>query len=509
MFIVAPGLTVKERLQVLLPGRAGNYLRRVQPVPVRALRQKLNQAEVLIENWHTLMPLKEPERSVVKKGAESDEAFTRRVLGKLAAHKDIVVINDEAHHAYRDARRVKISKKRLTTGHRSDEATRWIEGLDRHPQDAAHPALLRPLGDTVRADGKTNTEKALFDWIVSDFGLNDAIEAGLVKTPRVVVRDDALPDAKTLRPKLYHIYRDPRSREDLNRRRRAARAAAEAGAGRLYAARRRLARDAAAVAGSGAPLAAGDADGLQPHRDGGAHRALLQQGRRALARAARADRTLRVDSKVLEKAEIGETAGADKDYEARLQAIVEAADCPRPRRPQLLALKKEELLREIVDNVGKRGAAGPGPAERHLGGDAVRRLGRQERHPHHGLARVHQPAAVRAGDRPRPAAGRLRARTTNGLFLPEYVNVFGVPLSIFQEVGEGGEPPPPPKPSTQIESCRSATRSRFAGRTCCASRPSCGRRWRSTGPRWSRSSSIRPQTPITAELAPALGGATD
>ena len=46
-------------------------------------------------------PLKEVDRSVVKKGRESDEAYTRRVLGKLAAHKDIIVINDEAHHAYR------------------------------------------------------------------------------------------------------------------------------------------------------------------------------------------------------------------------------------------------------------------------------------------------------------------------------------------------------------------------------------------------------------------------
>ena len=40
----------------------------------------------------------------------------------------------------------------------------------------------------------------------------------------------------------------------------------------------------------------------------------------------------------------------------------------------------------------------------------------------------------------------------HGRFLPEYVNVFGVPLSIFLDVGEGGEAPPPPKPSTQIES---------------------------------------------------------
>jgi type III restriction enzyme len=62
-----------------------------------------------------------------------------------------------------------------------------------------------------------STEKGLFDWIVSDFGLNDAIEAGLVKTPRVVIRDDALPDTKTYRSKLYHIYADDSVREDLNR----------------------------------------------------------------------------------------------------------------------------------------------------------------------------------------------------------------------------------------------------------------------------------------------------
>lgn len=66
--------------------------------------------------------------------------------------------------------------------------------------------------------GKTNTEQGLFDWIVSDFGLNDAIEAGLVKTPRVVVRDSAIPDAKTLRPKLYHLYREDEVNSDLSRR---------------------------------------------------------------------------------------------------------------------------------------------------------------------------------------------------------------------------------------------------------------------------------------------------
>ena len=66
--------------------------------------------------------------------------------------------------------------------------------------------------------GKRTREEALFGWIVSDFGLNDAIESGLVKTPRVVVRDDAIPDAKTYKSRLYHIYNDPDVKDDLNRR---------------------------------------------------------------------------------------------------------------------------------------------------------------------------------------------------------------------------------------------------------------------------------------------------
>jgi hypothetical protein len=93
-----------------MPGHRDNYYDSFELCPSEAMRQKLNRADVLIENWHTLMPLKEQERSVVKKGKESDEAFTKRVLGKLATHKDLIVINDEAHHAYRTPADVKISK---------------------------------------------------------------------------------------------------------------------------------------------------------------------------------------------------------------------------------------------------------------------------------------------------------------------------------------------------------------------------------------------------------------
>lgn len=218
VFIVAPGLTVKGRLRVLYPGEPDNYYDAFGLCPSEALRQKLNQAEILIENWHALMPLKAPQRSVVKKGAESDEAFTRRVLRRLAACKDIVVINDEAHHAYRVQAENKVGKKKAAEmGLDLDEATRWIEGLDRLHKTRRIQRCFDLSATPFAPTGKTTTEAALFDWIVSDFGLNDAIEAGLVKTPRVVVRDDAIPDAATLRPKLFHLYRDPSVRDDLNR----------------------------------------------------------------------------------------------------------------------------------------------------------------------------------------------------------------------------------------------------------------------------------------------------
>ena len=77
IFIVAPGITVKERLQVLYPGNSANSYDEFGLCPSEAMRQKLNQVAILVENWHTLMPLKETTRSVVKKGTESDKAFVR------------------------------------------------------------------------------------------------------------------------------------------------------------------------------------------------------------------------------------------------------------------------------------------------------------------------------------------------------------------------------------------------------------------------------------------------
>jgi hypothetical protein len=106
-----------------------------------------------------------------------------------------------------------------------EQATKWIAGLDRI-HGARGILTCYDLSATPfvpgGGGGAGDSEDKLFKWIVSDFGLNDAIESGLVKTPRVVIRDDALPDVQTYKSKLYHLYaatdeNGNRIRDDLNR----------------------------------------------------------------------------------------------------------------------------------------------------------------------------------------------------------------------------------------------------------------------------------------------------
>lgn len=508
IFIVAPGLTVKGRLQVLIPSE-GSYYDEFNLCPSEAMRQKLNQAEVLIDNWHTLMPLQDQQRSVVKKGTESSEAFARRVLGKLSLYKDIVVINDEAHHAYRKPPEVKISKKDAEEhGIDLDEATRWVEGLDRIHQVRRIQRCFDLSATPFAPTGKKSTDTALFDWIVSDFGLNDAIEAGLVKTPRVVVRDDAVPDAKTLRSKLYHIYRDPSVSEDLNR------SKAEP-----HEALPKLVQDAYTLLGADWRVALHDwaaAGHKSPpvmltvcNRTETAARVeyYFNHGDAHWPELHAPNKTLRVDSRVLEKAEVGDTATSDKSYEDRLKEIVAAADIPRTRKDQLGEMKKEELLREIIDNVGKRGQAGQdlqkviSVAMLSEGWDAKN------------VTHIMGLRAFTSQLLCEQVVGRGLRRVSyetdkNGLFVPEYVNVFGVPLTI-SEAGEPGDPPPPPNPLTQIEVVTERAELELRWPNVLRVETVVRQRLEMDWVKVPHLTLDPAATPISAELAPALGGATD
>jgi len=130
------------------------------------------------------------------KYVESDTSMVNRVLGReVGGKQNILVFNDEAHHAYRISRPESNDYEGDLFGEEEEseeffkEATVWVDGLDRiHKQRkinfcvdlSATPYYLGRVGqDTNRT----------FPWVVSDFGLTDAIESGLVKIPQLAVRD--------------------------------------------------------------------------------------------------------------------------------------------------------------------------------------------------------------------------------------------------------------------------------------------------------------------------------
>lgn len=207
ILVMAPGLTVRDRLQVLYPFNIDNFYQAFNLLD-GSMYQDLLQAKILIENWHTLTPVNENYGpKVIKKGPESNEAFVKRVLPDFGNATNILVINDEAHHCHRPS----FDEDKET----KEVATIWISGIDRINQARGVLRTYDLTATPFKPTGKNNQGERLFDWIVSDFGLNDAIESGLVKTPKVAVRDDAVigTDFKT---KLFHIY--PKVKDDLNRR---------------------------------------------------------------------------------------------------------------------------------------------------------------------------------------------------------------------------------------------------------------------------------------------------
>jgi type III restriction enzyme len=213
VLVLAPGLTVRKRLEVLLPSEPGNYYELFSIIPP-GLEDKLRQGRVMVRNWHVLAPL-DPDDGpkVVKKGAESDEAFTQRVLEDLTSAHGLVVINDEGHHAWRVPPKTSAREVGKDT---LEEATIWVGALDRLHKTREIITTYDFSATPFAPTGKASGEETLFGWVVSDFGLNDAIESGLVKTPRVVVRDDGKLSSD-YKSRLYHIYNDPEVKADLGR----------------------------------------------------------------------------------------------------------------------------------------------------------------------------------------------------------------------------------------------------------------------------------------------------
>jgi len=460
VLVMAPGLTVKSRLAVLEPAAAGNYYDEFNIVP-SALLDKLRQGKVLVRNWHALAWDSEEQvkkrRSVDKRGVKSDEAYTSEVLSEMAGARNLLVINDEAHHAWRvnwDAEGKYLRSRDMKDS--AEEATVWIGGLDRLHRSRGILTCYDFSATPFTPSGKKSSEEALFGWIVSDFGLNDAIESGLVKTPRVVVRDDAVPDAKTYKSRLYHIYNDPDVKDDLNRPAGPEEPLPDLVLNAYYL----LGYDwrEAWKAWNEANLPTPPVMITVCNRTETAARVkhAFDSRRIHIDELCDPERILHIDSKVLKEAEEREEPVAPLETE---EADSETEEAEAPAERKLTKAEQAELLRRMVDTVGKAGQPGAGIQK-------VISVGMlSEGWDAKTVTHIMGLRAFTSQLLCEQVVGRGLRRTSYEvkktvdpdtgeeveLFEPEYVNIFGVPFTFLPHEGGGDGPPPPPTPKTAVE----------------------------------------------------------
>jgi len=439
IFIVAPGLTVKSRLSVLYPSEPGNFYENFNMVPA-AMLDKLRQGKVMVKNWHALNWETEEKvakrRSVDKRGAKSDEAYVREVLEDMAGAHNILVINDEAHHAWRVPAESKIkgvAKEDI------EEATKWVGGLDRINRARGILRCYDFSATPFAPSGKRSSEEALFGWIISDFGLNDAIEAGLVKTPRIVVRDDAVPNAKTFKSRLYHIYTDPEVKDDINRKAEPQDALPSLITNAYYLLGydwRETMRSWQASGHKVPPVMITVANRTET---AARIEYAFNHAKILIDELCNVDRTLRIDSKVLETAE------------ASSEPIVEIAEEEEEGARKLTKKQEAERLRRTVDTVGQIGQ--PGEQIQNVISVGMLSEGWDAKTVTHimGLRAFSSQLLCEqvVGRGLRRTAYEVNPET--GLFEPEYVNIFGVPFTFLPHESPEGAVPPPPAPKTRIE----------------------------------------------------------
>lgn len=204
--ICAPGLTIKDRLRVLQPNDPDSYYASRELVPGDML-EDVNRAKIVITNYHAFKLRERIEisaggRSLLKgkngedlNTLETEGQMLQRVMPDLMGLKNIVVLNDEAHHCYRekpkeeDDEELKGDEKK--EAEKNSEAARlWISGLEAVNRKLGISRVFDLSATPFFLSGSGYAEGTLFPWTMSDFSLMDAIECGIVKLPRVPVAEN-------------------------------------------------------------------------------------------------------------------------------------------------------------------------------------------------------------------------------------------------------------------------------------------------------------------------------
>ncbi|WP_161996393.1 BPTD_3080 family restriction endonuclease [Rhodococcus sp. YH1] len=396
--VVTPGITIRDRLRVLFPEDPGNYYDERGLIPPD-LKGGLQHARIVITNYHAFL-LKDAKeikgvasntRKILTAGKKQDPfketpaAMVSRVLRDLGGagkgRQEIVVLNDEAHHCYQDKPLESAAKLSKEQQEDVEQARVWFRGLQAVARQMGVKTVYDLSATPFYLAGSGHQEGYIFPWTVSDFSLMDAIESGIVKIPRTPVDDDATHELVTYL-RLWDFIGD-----QLPKRKAAATAGTDGwipppeleGALRsLFRSYRRSYehwQNTLAQHGEPPPVfivvcpntvvsklvydwVAGTEiereDGVTVGRPGNLDLFSNYEDGRALARP----RTILVDSAQLES---GETLKAD--FKAAAVAEIDAFKAELRRRSPGLDVDKvtdEEILREVMNTVGKKGRLGEG-----------------------------------------------------------------------------------------------------------------------------------------------------
>ena len=222
--VVTPGITIKDRLRVLQPNDPDSYYQSRELVPSDMLPD-LEKAKIVITNYHAFkrrdrLPLSKGGRSLLQgrgeslKTLETEGQMLQRVMPELMGVRKVLVLNDEAHHCYRE----KPGEKEEDTlkgddrkeAEKNREAARlWISGLETVGKKLGINRVIDLSATPFFLSGSGYVEGTLFHWTMNDFSLMDAIECGIVKLPRVPVADN-IPGGDT--PKFRNLWEHIRAR---------------------------------------------------------------------------------------------------------------------------------------------------------------------------------------------------------------------------------------------------------------------------------------------------------
>ena len=220
--ITTPGITIKDRLRVLLPNDPENYYENRNLIPSEFL-PTVREAKVVITNFHAYRLRDEDTSNATNKAlrygregkpdtTETDGKMMQRVMKPLMSLKRIMAFNDEGHHCYRerprDLKDDKLDADEKAEAERNNATARlWINGLEAVGREKNLTAVIDLSATPFFLQGSGYYEGTLFPWTVCDFSLMDAIESGIVKIPRVPVSDNASGDDLPVFRDLWGVIR--------------------------------------------------------------------------------------------------------------------------------------------------------------------------------------------------------------------------------------------------------------------------------------------------------------